>query len=226
MYGQTEATARLSYLAVDQLERRPTSIGRGIPGVELTVRDSSGRLVAPGQVGEVYARGENVMAGYLGDKAATAAVLTPWGLRTHDLATIDEDGYIYLRGRTADFAKIRGVRVSLPEVEALAEELNFVAEALASVEIDPDGNEQIALFVRLDADAIAEEWAQLQRVIRRRLPASKRPARVESIDWIPRTASGKKLRRRPRPASGQPTTRGETSAVVDRAIHGGNGDAR
>jgi long-chain acyl-CoA synthetase len=197
MYGQTEATARLSYLPVAELERRPTSIGRGMPGVELTVRDASGRPVAPGEVGEVYARGENVMAGYIGDAAASAAVLTPWGLRTHDLATIDDDGYIYLRGRTADFAKIRGVRVSLPEVEALTEELDFVVEALASVELGPDGDEQIALLVRLDGECAIGDWPRLQRTIRVCLPASKRPARIESVEQIPRTASGKKLRRRP-----------------------------
>ena len=82
MYGQTEATARLSALPPGELRRHPGSIGRGIPGVELAVLRPNGAEVRPGEIGELYARGENVMRGYLGDETASAEVLTPLGLRT------------------------------------------------------------------------------------------------------------------------------------------------
>jgi acyl-CoA synthetase (AMP-forming)/AMP-acid ligase II len=82
MYGQTEATARLAYLPPDQLHQRPGSIGKAIPGVELQVQDPSGRQVAPGEIGELCARGANVMLGYWNDEAATADVLRTAGRPT------------------------------------------------------------------------------------------------------------------------------------------------
>ncbi len=97
MYGQTEATARLSYLPPERLPDKLGSIGRGIPGVELRVLDEEGRPVRPGERGEIYARGANVCAGYLDDPAGTATKFTPDGLRTGDLAVVDEEGFIYRR---------------------------------------------------------------------------------------------------------------------------------
>ncbi len=83
MYGQTEATARLSYLEPDRLEEKLGSMGRAIPGVELEIADESGALITePGVVGEVLARGGNIMKGYLGDEKGTAEILEEW-LVTH-----------------------------------------------------------------------------------------------------------------------------------------------
>jgi acyl-coenzyme A synthetase/AMP-(fatty) acid ligase len=196
MYGQTEATARLSYLPPEQLDSRPSSVGRGMPGIKLVVRDASGQPVAPGTVGEVYATGDSVMLGYLGDEAATAEVLTAWGLRTRDLATVDAEGFIYLKGRTADYAKIRGVRVSLPEVEAAAEAFDEVIEALAWVEFILCG-EQIVLELCLADEVSDREWPRLQHRIKNTLSPAKRPGRIERVAAVRRTTNGKKLRRPP-----------------------------
>jgi long-chain acyl-CoA synthetase len=194
MYGQTEATARLSFLPPEQLGSRSSSIGRGMPGIELVVRDASGQPVAPGVVGEVYATGDSLMLGYLGDEAATAEVLTTWGLRTRDLATVDAEGFIYLKGRTADYAKVRGVRVSLPEVEAEAEAFEEVIEALASVEFTSCG-EQIVLELRVEDGITDLEWPRLQHRIKSTLSPAKRPARIDRVAAVRRTSNGKKLRR-------------------------------
>ena len=90
MYGQTEATARLSYLPPDKLQDKSGSIGKGIPGVELRVLDESGEPVAPGERGEIYATGANISPGYYDDAEGSVAKFTPYGLRTGDLAVVDE----------------------------------------------------------------------------------------------------------------------------------------
>jgi long-chain acyl-CoA synthetase len=194
MYGQTEATARLSYLPPAELESRPGSIGRGMAGVELVVRDRDGRPVRPGEIGEVYVRGESVMIGYVGDTRASADVLTPWGMRTRDLATVDDDDYIYLQGRIADFAKVHGVRVSLPEIEAVIEARREVLEALARSEPTPSGDETIVLDIAVDPAMSDSRWQMLRCQIERDLPGVKRPKRVERVAAVGRTSTGKKLR--------------------------------
>jgi long-chain acyl-CoA synthetase len=195
MYGQTEATARLSCLPPEQAWYRPRSIGRGIPGVKLSVLDSMGDEIQVGEVGEIYAAGENIMLGYYNDEQATAEVLTRHGLRTGDLATIDDEGYVYIVGRRADFAKIRGVRISLTQVEEICEGWPGVVEALAIVEIRDGGIEEIAVRVCIASGIEPGAWLAEAGRFLRQVPFEKRPTRVSIVPEIPRTASGKKLRR-------------------------------
>lgn len=195
MYGQTEATARLSSLPPSELTTHPGSIGRGIPGVELTVLRADGTPVAAGEVGEIHARGDNVMRGYLGDAAASAAALGPHGLRTGDLARVDAEGHIYIVGRRSEFAKLRGVRVSLAAVEAALESCSEVAEAVVMAVAGDRGEESLVAEVALDGGAGATDPVHsLQRQLRDLLPSLERPRRIRLVDSIPRTASGKKIR--------------------------------
>jgi len=99
VYGQTEATARLSYLPPDRAEDKAGSIGIAIPGVELRVVDEHGRELPPGEVGELVARGQNVTPGYLDEPAETAAILRDGWLWTGDLAYRDADGLLRVEGR-------------------------------------------------------------------------------------------------------------------------------
>ncbi len=92
MYGQTEATARLAYLAPEMLDKKPSSIGKAIPGVQLEIIDRVGNRCPPGQIGEIVARGDNVTAGYWHDPDATAACFRDGWLHTGDLATADDEG--------------------------------------------------------------------------------------------------------------------------------------
>ena len=78
MYGQTEATARLSYLPPAMLGTKLASIGRGIPGVTLRVIGEDGTAVKPGEVGEIYAWGDNISPGYLDEPEASAAEVRRW----------------------------------------------------------------------------------------------------------------------------------------------------
>ena len=112
MYGQTEATARLSYLPPELLDSKPGSVGKGIPGIKLAVLDESGRPVKPGETGEIVAEGGNIAAGYWRDPEESAHSFRDGKLYTGDLATVDEDGFIFIVDRAKDFLKCGGKRVS------------------------------------------------------------------------------------------------------------------
>jgi amino acid adenylation domain-containing protein len=134
MYGQSECT-RVTYLAPEQVDRRPTSVGRGMPNEEVVVVDADGRRVGPGVVGELVVRGSHVMSGYWELPELTAASLRPGPLPgekvlwTGDLFRADEEGYLYFVGRKDDIIKSRGEKVSPKEVENVLYDHPDVAEA-------------------------------------------------------------------------------------------------
>lgn len=128
MYGQTEATARLSYLPPELYEMKKGSMGRGIPGVELKVINEKEELVKPGETGEVIARGNNIMIGYFADEEGTGNTIRNGWLYTGDLGTVDKDGYIYLTARKKEIIKVRGKRISPKEIEAVILEIAEVID--------------------------------------------------------------------------------------------------
>lgn len=117
MYGQTEATARLAFLPPVLLPEKAGSIGKAIAGVTLSVLNSSGERVKPEETGEIAAKGDNVMVGYFKDEDSTGKVLKNGWLYTGDLATVDEEGFIYIVGRKKEIMKVAGNRVSTKEIE-------------------------------------------------------------------------------------------------------------
>lgn len=117
MYGQTEASARLACLPPERLPEKLGSIGRAIPGVTLAVMRDDRSMAGPGEVGELVARGPNIMKGYFKDPESTGEVLKDAWLHTGDLARTDQDGYIYLVGRKKEIIKVGGHRVSPQEIE-------------------------------------------------------------------------------------------------------------
>ncbi len=117
MYGQTEATARLSVLDPKKLDKKLGSIGRGLPGTILKVLDSSLNPIKKEEVGEIYASGKNIMKGYYNDPEETNKKIVKGMLRTGDIATIDSEGYIYVLERKENFIKSRGFRISSKKIE-------------------------------------------------------------------------------------------------------------
>ena len=194
MYGQTEATARLSYLPPSELLRRPGSIGRGIPGVHLRVVDARGDDIAPGGVGEIVATGRSISPGYVGDPDATRRKMPHGVLHTGDLATVDEDGFIYIRDRAEDFIKSWGHRVASGDVEAVAMELPGVVAAAAVGVPDERAGERVELVVvtRSGSELAARE---VIRHCRRRLAPHMVPTRVHLVDALPVNANGKVVKR-------------------------------
>jgi len=120
MYGQTEATARMSFLPPDRVLAKAGSIGRAIPGGEFWLEDDAGaRLDGADAVGELVYRGPNVTLGYAERRADLALGDERCGvLRTGDMARRDQEGDYYIVGRLARFLKLFGIRVNLQEVEA------------------------------------------------------------------------------------------------------------
>jgi long-chain acyl-CoA synthetase len=140
MYGQTEATARLSWLPPEIYERRKGSMGKGIPGVELKVVNDKGEKIKPGETGEVIARGDNIMMGYFADEEGTKNAIRGGWLYTGDIGTVDEDGYIYLTARSKEIIKVRGKRISPKEIEAVILELHEVIDCtIEGVEDEIEG---------------------------------------------------------------------------------------
>lgn len=129
MYGQTEATARLSYLPPEFLDTKLGSVGKGIAGVTLHVTDESGQNVQPGEMGEIVAEGENVALGYWRETSETASTFRNGRLYTGDLATVDEDGFIYVLDRARDFLKCGGKRIGCQQVEDQLKEFECLLDA-------------------------------------------------------------------------------------------------
>jgi long-chain acyl-CoA synthetase len=193
MYGQTEATARLSYLPPTLLESKPGSIGRGIPGVALKVLDETGAAVKVGQIGEIVAWGDNISPGYWRNPEATAQTFVDGALRTGDLATVDEDGFIYIVDRKSDFIKSFGYRVSSQQVEACILELpDIVAAATVGVP-DLERGEAIVAFVsRRDGSSLTP--AEVLSYCAAHLAHHMRPRSVVVLDRLPVNARGKVMK--------------------------------
>ena len=154
MYGQTEATARLSWLPPEIYERRKGSMGKGIPGVELRVVNEKGEKIKPGETGEVIARGDNIMMGYFEDEEGTKNAIRHGWLYTGDLGTVDEDGYIYLTARSKEIIKVRGKRISPKEIEAVILALPEVIDCtIEGVEDEIEG-EMLKATVTVRKDSI------------------------------------------------------------------------
>ena len=115
-YGLTEASPVCTFSRFD-MQQKPGSIGVAVPGVELAVWDEADRPLPPGQIGELVVRGENVMQGYYQNETATAAVIRNGWLHTGDLALMDEEGYVFLKGLKKRMIITNGFNVYPQEVE-------------------------------------------------------------------------------------------------------------
>ena len=193
MYGATEATARLSYLPPAMLNEKIGSVGKGIPGVELKVLNEAGDPVCPGELGEIVARGENISAGYDNNPEATREKFVEDAFYTGDLATVDEDGYIYIFDRKGDYIKSYGYRVSSQQVEACILELGDVVMAAAIGEPDPVRGEAIVVFVSLRSGSQLTREDILSHC-RHKLTRHMVPKTIEIVERLPLSPQGKVLK--------------------------------
>jgi acyl-CoA synthetase (AMP-forming)/AMP-acid ligase II len=194
MYGQTEATARLSYLEPDLFEARPGSIGKGIPGVTLQVLNERGEPVLAGEVGEIVAEGGNIALGYWRDPEETAKSFRGGRLYTGDLARVDEDGFIYIVDRARDILKCGGKRVSCRQIEDQLLEFSDLVEAAVVGVPDEELGEAVKAFVvprAPDCDHLAD---RLRLFCKRTMPPQLVPQEIVVQAALPKNASGKVLR--------------------------------
>ncbi len=174
--------------------KRLASCGRESCNVEVKIVDEEDREVARGQVGEVIARGDNVMKGYWGMPQATEETLKGGYVHTGDLAMMDEEGYIYLVGRKKDLIMSGGKAIYPVEVEEVLYQHPAVVEAAVIGVPDARLGESVkAIVVVREGDSITED--DLLEFCRQRLPEQARPRSVIFVDKLPRNPSGKILKR-------------------------------
>ncbi len=188
MYGQTEASARLSYLEPEKLLEKIGSIGKAIPGVELTIKDEDGRICPPGKVGEIVAKGDNIMMGYWNNPEDTARVLKPDGLHTGDLAKADEEGYLYIVSRSSEMIKSGAHRISPKEIEEVIAEFAGVIESAVVGVPDEILGEAIVAYIVAKGEIDQKE---LRKHLRANLAPFKIPREIYQVDALPKTESGK-----------------------------------
>jgi len=195
-YGLTETSPVTHAVPVEREENRPGSIGPPIPSTECKVADLlDGRDLGPGEDGEVWIRGPQVMQGYLGDDEATANTLDDEGwLHTGDIGHADEDGWFYLVDRLKELIKVKGFQVAPAELEALLLEHPGVADAAVVGSPDEQAGEVPKAFV-VPAGGAELDVAELQAFVAARVATYKQVRRIEVLDEIPKSASGKILRR-------------------------------
>lgn len=196
MYGQTEATARLSYLPPELYEKKKGSMGKGIPGVELRVVNGDGQKIKPGETGEVIAKGDNIMLGYYMDEESTRKSIREGWLWTGDLGQVDEDGYIYLTARKNEIIKVRGKRISPKEVEAVILQLPEVVDcSIEGVEDNIEGEIIKATIIIRDDAAVKVTDEFLKRHCIQHLAPFKVPSHFDIRKTITISPTGKKIKK-------------------------------
>lgn len=185
MYGQTEATARMSTFFLDQHPDKLDSVGRAVPGGVFQIKngDHTG-------AGDIYYRGANVCLGYVMERADLSENAAIWRqsagfLDTGDVGRLDEDGYLYITGRKKRFIKCNGVRISLDELErSIENRWKVPVVCIAKV-----SNEQLTLFIR------TEDFGNLDRVelegYLRQLGITKGQCQVRKVREFPYCDNGK-----------------------------------
>ena len=213
-FGQTETASTITMLPpedhvlqgtpgeVEVKLRRLSSIGKPLADVEVMIVDEAGHPVAPGEVGEIVARGSRMMKGYWQQQDATVDTIRDGWVYTGDLAYQDEDEYIYLAGRARDFIKRGGEMISPEEVEQVLMAHPQVEEAAIIGVPDLEWGEEVrALVVRRSEEV--DEMALIDHCTQR-LASFKRPRSVVFIEQLPRNVMGKVMKRDLREEYGYP----------------------
>ncbi len=191
-YGLTEASPIVT--TSTGVAPRFGSVGRALGGVEIRLVSVDGDALV-GDVGEVWVRGDNVFAGYYDDAEATASVLDADGwLHTGDLATTDDDGYLYLVDRSKDLIIVSGFNVYPAEVEEMLITHPDVAEAGVVGVVHPHTGEAVKAYVVAVSGSDVDEETLIDYSLDH-LARYKCPSKVIFVDALPRNASGKLVRR-------------------------------
>ncbi|PYM96546.1 MAG: acyl-CoA ligase (AMP-forming), exosortase A system-associated [Candidatus Rokuibacteriota bacterium] len=201
MYGLTEAF-RSTYLPPDQVDGRPTSMGKAIPNVEILVVNDEGRLCGAGETGELVHRGATVAMGYWRDPESTAKAFRPHPLPaagggrvetvvfSGDLVKRDAEGYLYFVGRRDQLIKAQGFRVSPDEVEHWVFESDLVANVVAfAVSVNEVEQDIVIAVAPKDPATFSEE--RLAEFCKREMPQYLRPRDIWRLEAFPQTTSGK-----------------------------------
>lgn len=190
-YGQTEASPRITWIGPGQLFVKRGSLGRALPGTTLEILGGDGKPVGPGIVGEVVAGGPHIMKGYVsGDERALGKIDDVGRLRTGDLGWLDDEGHLFLAGRSSEMIKSAGERIFPQEIESVIATHPRVREVAVIGLPDPLLGERIVAYVALHPGAPVE-LAEFRQHCLQALPFVRVPKSFEAMDELPKTDSGK-----------------------------------
>jgi len=202
-YGPTEASPVVS-VNRSRESRKVGSVGPALPGVAVRIQDDGGAELPVGEIGEVCVRGGSVMSGYWHDPRGTAEALRGGWLLTGDLGYMDEDGYLYIVDRKKDMIIVGGLNVYPREVEDLIRDLPEVSDCAVVGVPSALRGERVKVFIELQQGLTGDP----QRIIDHctgRLAPYKIPRSVEFVQELPRSATGKVLKRQLRESERQTT---------------------
>ncbi len=200
-YGLTETSSTIALLgpadhreafaSVDpRVRARLGSVGQPLPSVEVSIRDADGAVVAPGDRGEIWVRGEQVSGEYLGRDGGNDG---GW-FATRDAGHLDDDGYLYVHGRLDDVIVRGGENLSPGEIEAVLVDHPSVESAAVVGIPDTEWGESVVAAV-VPVAGIAVDEAELRDYVRSRLRSTKTPEHIEIRTELPFNETGKLLRR-------------------------------
>ena len=189
MYGQTEATARISCLPPERLAEKAGSVGLPLDNLAVRIVDSDGKEVLPGASGELWVAGKSISSGYLDEPGETRRKFRDGWLATGDIASRDADGYLWITGRQGEFLKMRGIRVGFAEIEATIAAVSGVLECAARAVPHEEAGEALALYV-----VPAEEAGDVTAAVRRSMPTEWICDSITLVAELPRNAHGKLMR--------------------------------
>lgn len=190
-YGQTEAAPRITWIGPDDLVRKRGSLGIALPGVKVEILGGDGNPVGPNQHGEVVASGPNIMKGYVsGDERALGKIDAQGRLRTGDLGYLDDEGHLFLAGRSSEMIKSAGERIFPQEIESVVARHPRVRDVAVIGLPDPLLGERIVAYVTLH-DGPPIELAEFRQHCLKELPFVRVPKSFEVVGELPRTDSGK-----------------------------------
>jgi acyl-CoA synthetase (AMP-forming)/AMP-acid ligase II len=197
-YGMTEASpvTHVGYTTPPEMNR-PASIGQPLALTDCRIVNLDGNEVAPGEPGELVMRGPQIMLGYWKEPEATAAVLRDGWYFSGDIVRCDADGFYYVLDRSKEMIKYKGFPVAPAEVESLLLEHPAVRDCGVVAKPDLDAGEIPCAFVVLREGFVPSDILdkELRDFVADRLSRHKQPREVHFVDIVPRTPSGKILRR-------------------------------
>lgn len=206
-FGMTETTSTVSVLGpedhklsgtpqeIEKKIRRLSSVGKPLPGVEILILDDENKPVETNTIGNVYVRTERSMKGYWKRPDASSETLVNGWINTKDMGWLDEEGYLFLSGRSSDMIIRGGENISPQEIEDVLLDHPGVSDvAVIGTPSLEWGEEVMAVVVACDPEA-PPKVEELVFFCRQRLSSFKCPSRIEFVEELPRTSSGKILKR-------------------------------
>jgi len=190
-YGCTEIGPRATYVDYTEFPEKIGSIGKPVPGVEVTLVKDHQTVASPMEMGEIALKGPSLMKGYYRNPQCTRESMSNWGFHTGDYAYTDKSGFLYIQGRQDDIFKCGGEKVSAQEIEDVLLEHPDVFEAVVVSKRDPAmGAAPIAYIVVKNSAAVPSERA-LQAFCSQRLSGYKLPRQIHFVESLEKSSTGK-----------------------------------